>query len=375
MRPARAGAAPARARWRSRARRGPGARPAWRAPRARRARAAHRTPPRARARRPTAAGLTMGISYGRAPGGRAGGGGHCPAPRYTAVRAGVVRRCPRAGAAPEAATRGSADMSVDDATRARTAMRLYGRQSRARARRRRVLLSLGIVLGAARDPARAPRHAARRRRARRARGRRPARRRVASAGRARDHGRRGRRAAARRDRDGGRPLGDASRPTTWACASTPRARRRAALDTGRVRGGLLFSLGYSRSIAPVLRYPKHLALPVELANVTQAPVDARLVLKPSGAAIAVPAKARCRLRSRRGAARDHARRTRGPQRRCRCAPCRRPPRSRLRPRTAPRPASRGCCPSRSRSRDAARRPAAGPCGGSRRCSPRRLTGT
>ena len=71
----------------------------------------------------------------------------------------------------------------------------------------------------------------------------------------------------------------------------PRARPPPRSHAGRVRGGLLFSLGYSHSIAPVLHYPDRLALPVELANVTQAPVDARLVLKPSGAAIAIPAKA------------------------------------------------------------------------------------
>src|SRR4029077_3303728 len=65
---------------------------------------------------------------------------------------------------------------------------------------------------------------------------------------------------------------------------------RAALAAGKVRGGLLFSVGYSRSIDPVLRYPGNLALPAELASVTQSPLNARLVLKPSGAAIAVPAK-------------------------------------------------------------------------------------
>ena len=65
----------------------------------------------------------------------------------------------------------------------------------------------------------------------------------------------------------------------------------AALESGRVRGGLLFSVAYSRSIDPVLRYPSNLALPVELAAVTQSPVDARMVLKPSGAAIVIPAKA------------------------------------------------------------------------------------
>ena len=64
----------------------------------------------------------------------------------------------------------------------------------------------------------------------------------------------------------------------------------AALDAGRVRGGLLFSFGYSRSIDPSSAFRANLALPAELAAVTQAPVDARLVLKPSGAAIAIPAK-------------------------------------------------------------------------------------
>jgi vancomycin resistance protein YoaR len=65
---------------------------------------------------------------------------------------------------------------------------------------------------------------------------------------------------------------------------------RAALEAGKLRGGLLFSVGFSRAIDPVLRYPDNLALPTELAAVTQAPVNARLVLKPSGAAIAIPAK-------------------------------------------------------------------------------------
>ena len=64
----------------------------------------------------------------------------------------------------------------------------------------------------------------------------------------------------------------------------------AALAAGRVRGGLLFSVGYSRSVDPLLKYPSTLALPVELADVTQSPVDARMVLKPSGAAIVTAAK-------------------------------------------------------------------------------------
>ena len=65
---------------------------------------------------------------------------------------------------------------------------------------------------------------------------------------------------------------------------------RAALTAGRVRGGLLFSLGYSHAIEPFLRYPSNLALPARLADTARAPVNARLVLKASGAAIAIPAK-------------------------------------------------------------------------------------
>ncbi|MDX6573424.1 MAG: hypothetical protein QOC86_2580, partial [Gaiellales bacterium] len=180
-------------------------------------------------------------------------------------------------------------MSVEDATRARTAMRLYGRQSRVRARRRRVLTTLGIALALCAVPV--------------------------------GHLVLQRGAVAHGVRVAGVPLGGASRaaaereisaavgdplqregPVTVAGLSATispydlgvrvdAARTAsAALAAGRLRGGLLFSLGYSRSIPPVLRYPVRLALPVELANVTQPPVDARLVLKPSGAAIAVPAK-------------------------------------------------------------------------------------
>ncbi len=181
------------------------------------------------------------------------------------------------------------DMSVDDATRARAAMRLYGRQRRARARRRRVMLSFGIVAALLAVPL--------------------------------AHLLIQRGAVVHGVRVAGVPLGGATRAqaereisaavgdelqrdvtvtvdgrsatvSPYALGVRVDAARTAsaALHTGRVRGGLLFSLGYSHSIPPVLHYPDHLALPVELANVTQAPVDARLVLKPSGAAIAVPAR-------------------------------------------------------------------------------------
>ena len=180
-------------------------------------------------------------------------------------------------------------MSVEDATRARTAMRLYGRQSRVRARRRRVLTTVGIALALCAVPV--------------------------------GHLVLQRGAVAHGVRVAGVPLGGASRAAAEreiSAAVGDQLQREvtvtvagrsatispydlgvrvdaartasAALAAGRLRGGLLFSLGYSRSIAPVLRYPVRLALPVELANVTQPPVDARLVLKPSGAAIAVPAK-------------------------------------------------------------------------------------
>jgi vancomycin resistance protein YoaR len=169
-------------------------------------------------------------------------------------------------------------------------MRLYGRQSRVRARRRRVLLSLGIAGALLAIPV--------------------------------GHLVMQRGAVVPGVRVAGVPLGGASRaqaereisaavgdqlkravtvtvagrsatlsPYDLGVRVDAARTAAAALDAGRVRGGLLFSLGYSHSIAPVLRYPQRLALPVELANVTRAPVDARLVLKPSGAAIAIPAKA------------------------------------------------------------------------------------
>jgi len=169
-------------------------------------------------------------------------------------------------------------------------MRLYGRQSRVRARRRRVLLSLGVVLALLAIPL--------------------------------AHLLMQRGAVVHGVRVAGVPLGGASRaqaereitaavgdelqrdvtvnvagrsatlsPYDLGVRVDAARTAQAALDAGRLRGGLLFSVAYSRAIAPVLQYPNRLALPVELANVTQAPVDARLVLKPSGAAIAVPAKA------------------------------------------------------------------------------------
>jgi vancomycin resistance protein YoaR len=168
-------------------------------------------------------------------------------------------------------------------------MRLYGRQSRVRARRRRMLLTLGVIVALIAIPF--------------------------------GHLVLKRGEITQGVRVAGVPLGgasraDAERQITTAvgdalqrsvkvtvagrsAAVTPydlgvrvdAARTAsAALAAGRLRGGLLFAIGYSRSIAPVLRYPSNLTLPADLADVTQAPVDARLVLKPSGAAIAVPAK-------------------------------------------------------------------------------------
>jgi vancomycin resistance protein YoaR len=168
-------------------------------------------------------------------------------------------------------------------------MRLYGRQSRVRARRRRVLLTLGAIAAVCAIPL--------------------------------GHLVLQRGAVVHGVRVAGVPLGGATRAEAQreiAAAVSDELRRevtvtvagrsatlspydlgvrvdaartaQAALEAGRVRGGLLFSFGYSRSIAPILRYPANLALPVELADVTQSPVDARLVLKSSGAAIAVPAK-------------------------------------------------------------------------------------
>jgi vancomycin resistance protein YoaR len=168
-------------------------------------------------------------------------------------------------------------------------MRLYGRQSRVRARRRRVLTTLGVIVALLAIPfghlvlqrgsvVQGVRVAG-----------------VPLGGASRAEAERDIAAAVgdelRREvtvRVGGR----AATLSPYALGVRVDAARTAsaALEAGRVRGGLLFSFGYSRSLAPVLRYPSNLSLPVELAAVTQAPVNARLVLKPSGAAIAIPAK-------------------------------------------------------------------------------------
>jgi hypothetical protein len=243
-------------------------------------------------------------------------------------------------------------------------MRLYGRQSRVRARRRRVLLSLGVVAALLAIPL--------------------------------GHLVVQRGSVVQGVRVAGVPLGGASRAqaereisaavgdelqrqvtvtvagrsatlSPYALGVRVDAARTAsaALHAGRVRGGLLFSLGYSRSIAPALSYPDRLALPVELANVTQAPVDARLVLKPSGAAIAVPAKAGVGSTPPRRCGRSRVPRSQvAPA--WRCARCRRRQPSRPPQHAAPRRVWHSCCRPRSRSRGAGRPPAAGPYGGSLR---------
>ena len=68
------------------------------------------------------------------------------------------------------------------------------------------------------------------------------------------------------------------------------ATARRALSAGRVRGGLLLSLGYSREIAPVLRLPATFNAPGTLRAVTRAAVDARLVYRRDGTARVVPGK-------------------------------------------------------------------------------------
>ena len=192
------------------------------------------------------------------------------------------------GARPRQRHAGAWTLSVDDAARAR-AMRLYGRQSRVRARRRRVLMTLGVIVALLAIPC--------------------------------GHLVLQRGSVTQGVRVAGVPLGGASRAEAEreiTAALGDQLRREvtvtvagrsatlspydlgvrvdaertasAALAAGRVRGGLLFSVGYSRSIDPLLKYPATLALPVELADVTQSPVDAKMALKPSGAAIVTPAK-------------------------------------------------------------------------------------
>ena len=307
----------------------------------RRARAAHRTPPRARARRPKAAGWPWSVWYGgRARGRRSAARGTLPVGRVprplTACRGGPPRQ----------RHAGARILSVDDAARDARAMRLYGRQSRVRARRRRVLMSFGVVVALLAIPLG---HLVLQRGAvveRRARRRRAAGRLDARGGGAPDLGRRGRRAAPQGDRDRGRRSATLS-PYELGVRVDAARTASAALEAGRVRGGLLFSFGYSRSIDP--------------CSASREPGAAgRARRRDAGAGQRAPRaqaerrghrdprQARRRLRSRRGAARDHARRARRSRARSRCAPCPRRPRSRPRPRAAPSSASRSCSRRRSR---------------------------
>ena len=199
-------------------------------------------------------------------------------------------------------------MSVDDATRARAAMRLYGRQSRVRARRRRVahelsassLALLAIPVGA--SPARSAAPSC-----------------TACASRAS-------RSAAPRAREAEREIsaavGDelqrevtvtvAGRSATLSPydlgvrvdAPAPRARRSTPAACAAACSS---RSAYSRSIDPVLRYPDNLALPARARG-----RDAVAGRRAPGAQAErrrhrSPRQARRRLRSRRGAARDHAR--------------------------------------------------------------------
>ena len=139
-------------------------------------------------------------------------------------------------------------------------MRLYGRQSRVRARRRRILIGLGVVAALLAVP-------------------------LGNLVMQRD-------AIVDGVRVAGVPLGGASRadaereiaaavndllqrevivtvagrsatlsPYELGVRADAARTATAALEAGRVRGGLLFSLGYERSIDPLLRYPADLALP------------------------------------------------------------------------------------------------------------------
>ena len=68
------------------------------------------------------------------------------------------------------------------------------------------------------------------------------------------------------------------------------ATARRALSAGRLRGGLLFSLGYTHEVEPVLRLPATFNAPSTLKAVTRPPVDARLAYDPAGASRVIPAR-------------------------------------------------------------------------------------
>ena len=210
--------------------------------------------------------------------------------------------------------------------------------------------------------------------ARRERRRRPARR--------RDRARR-----PRADLSGGRrPAAAPGHGDAWPDArrrSRPRARharRRRAHCAAGARGGqgarcLLFSIGYSRAIQPVLRYPKNLALPAELAG-----------RHASAGRRAARAQAERRRHRRPGEARRRVRRAAtlraighaalaGRTRGLAADGARRRPRSRPRPHAAQARVAQLLSAPIALTRRGRSRPASGPCGGSRRCSRRPPTAT
>ena len=234
-------------------------------------------------------------------------------------------------------------------------MRLYGRQSRARARRRRVLLEPRRRARADRDSVRASRCCS------------ATPWRTACASRAcRWAERRGRRPSARSPPRSATQLQREVTVTVAGRSATlspydlgvrvdaPRTAR-AALDCrqGARRPALLGRvLALDRSRAALSR--SDLALPAELADRDAVAGRCAPGAQAERRRHRRPGQAGCRLRSRRGPARDHGRRARRSQRACRCARCPRRLRSRPRPRAAPRLASRSCCRRRSPSRAAAR---------------------
>ena len=254
-------------------------------------------------------------------------------------------------------------------------MRLYGRQSRVRARRRRGPATLGVVVGWSRSrSAHSSCSAATSWTACSVAG-------VQLGGESRAEAERRSLAAvgdplqrASRSPSAG-ALGDARRPSTSASGSTPRAPRARRSQSGRC-AALLFSIGFHREIEPVLRYPSNFALPVELAGRTQTPVDARLVLSRTASRSSIPAKPGVGF-DRRGDPRAIGHAALAGRGRCRCAPS--PTDAAIS--TAAAPAGQAQRVARMLSAPiviSAARPAAGRLAhprGSRRCSRRRRTGT